>query len=132
MATILLAEDDALLRRTIQSILVRGGHEVVDVKSLGAAIEWFRQKPFDVVITDIGMPDFEGMSLIKRLSEEFSVTRIIAMSAERTSACCDLALAKRCGAIAGIEKPFAPQDLLNLVAWTLECPTLSYRSNPGL
>ncbi|MEE8577831.1 MAG: response regulator, partial [candidate division Zixibacteria bacterium] len=66
-AKILLADDDAGLRRVIQYKLQQGGHDVVAVADGQSALGLVRSQDFDVLITDLKMPGLNGIELLEKV-----------------------------------------------------------------
>ncbi len=116
MARILLVEDDDLMRKGVNRVLERGGHEVWESAGPKTALHMLDYLTVDVVITDVYMPGMSGVELIRRLQSRDHCRRIIAMTGGgfRTSAEL-LAEARSAGADGTIEKPFAPDTLLSTV-----------------
>lgn len=113
MARILLIEDEKLLRETLQIALQNGGHEVVPVANGAVALKTIEQARFDVVVTDILMPETDGLETIMRIRKASSDVRIVAMSGGgRTRNMDMLDYAKSFGADATLAKPFLPRQLL--------------------
>jgi DNA-binding response OmpR family regulator len=109
---ILVIDDDVLLLRTIAKILVGDGHEVFTAADGSYGMILFRQKNPDMVITDIVMPQQEGLETILTLRRDDNPIKIIVMSG------CDgemLETARLIGADEVIEKPFRAQELLSRV-----------------
>lgn len=69
MARILLAEDDGDMRRFLVKALERAGHEVVDFDNGAGAYERLREEPFSLLLTDIVMPEMDGIELARRATE---------------------------------------------------------------
>ena len=65
MARILIVEDDEQVRRLIDQILQRAGHDVVAAEDGVDALKLFDQAEFDLIITDLIMPEMEGMQTIR-------------------------------------------------------------------
>src|SRR5437879_4776343 len=111
MALILLVDDDQAVRRLVTAMLTRLGHEVVTATNGHEALRVFRGRAFDLVITDLIMPEKEGIETIRDLRRESRV-KIIAMSAGgNTSPSNYLNIAKHTGASALLPKPFSNQEL---------------------
>ena len=107
MASILVVEDDAALRQLFERMLVRDGHEVTMAADGAKALKLIETALFDVVITDLIMPEMEGLSLLRELRAKKSPLKIIAMSGGgRGSATDYLEMAKMLGAAATLPKPF--------------------------
>lgn len=73
---ILLVEDHEPTRGTLTRLLVRRGHEVASAGSVATALELAGRRPFDLVISDIGLPDGSGHELMQTLRAEHQLTGI--------------------------------------------------------
>jgi CheY-like chemotaxis protein len=106
---VLLVEDHFATRNALEIWLTDLGHEVTAVESVSQALEAAAHLEFDVLISDIGLPDGDGRDLVQRLSQTHRF-RAIAISGmmigptERESS-------RQAGFIAHLEKPFNPMDL---------------------
>lgn len=69
MNKILLAEDDHSMRRFIAKALVAAGYEVVSFDNGRSAFERLREEPFSLLLTDIVMPEMDGIELARRATE---------------------------------------------------------------
>jgi len=118
MALILIIDDDADTRDLMKATLEGAGHEVIVASDGLEGVKRYRTKRTDLVITDLFMPNQEGLETIKQMRMEFPDASIIAMSG-RPSGGTMLAVAKRLGAKASLQKPFLPEELLKLVEETL-------------
>jgi len=122
VARILVVEDQADIRALYARILKHAGHEVNEAPDGKVGSELYRENPADLVITDIIMPEKEGIELIMELRRDFPGVKIIAISGGGqtiTSATC-LRLAKGLGAIKTLAKPFSQQALLDTVREVLD------------
>lgn len=120
MQRILVVDDDEPFRLMLEKTLTRAGYEVESVSNGRSAIEVQRQRPAALVITDIVMPEKEGIETIMELRRLDPQVRIIAMSGGGWSRSgLNLEVAKKLGARAALEKPFAQQKLLDAVAEAL-------------
>jgi two-component system, cell cycle response regulator CpdR len=77
MARILLAEDDAALRRFLQRGLERAGHRVEEAEDGDAAQAALERRPFDLLIADIVMPGMDGIELARRACLERPDLRVM-------------------------------------------------------
>ena len=69
MAKIILAEDDEDMRRFLVRALERAGHAVVSFAEGASAFEEIKQNSYDLLLTDIVMPEMDGIELARRASE---------------------------------------------------------------
>ncbi|MEX0955049.1 MAG: response regulator [Rhizobiaceae bacterium] len=69
MARILLAEDDEDMRRFLVKALERAGHDIVDFDNGASAYERLREEAFSLLLTDIVMPEMDGIELARRATE---------------------------------------------------------------
>jgi CheY-like chemotaxis protein len=120
MARLLIIDDEKLARMTLRKILERAGHEVVEATNGAEGIAMYRAQRSDLVITDIIMPDKEGVETIIELKRDFPDLPLIAMSGGgRTRNLDFLKLAKQYGAARVLAKPFSQNDILEAVSATL-------------
>jgi CheY-like chemotaxis protein len=121
MAKILLVDDEEQLRSMLKLVLEEGGHSVREAADGKEALERFGSYAADVVITDIVMPNKEGIETIMELRRSCRDLKIIAMSGGGRNSSQDyLKLAKRCGADLTLAKPFTNQEILDAVSLVLE------------
>lgn len=80
MASVLLIDDDALVRATVAMQLELGGHTVAAVADGGAGLKAFDSGTYDAVVTDIIMPGIEGVETIRRLRQMDPAVVIVAMT----------------------------------------------------
>lgn len=117
---ILLIDDDEPLRRALALTLERSGYEVKPAGNGRIALDLIATWTPDLVITDIIMPEMEGIQTILALRKTNPALPIIAMSGGgRLKAESHLGLAKRLGAKVVLSKPFLPSEFLEAVAQTL-------------
>ncbi len=114
MASILLVEDDEQLRPLLRLVLERGGHQVQEAGNGKEALEIYLRHPADLVLTDLVMPDKEGLETILELRRIYPDVKIIAMSGGgRTGGGKSyLELARKFGADHILTKPFSNQEIL--------------------
>jgi DNA-binding response OmpR family regulator len=117
---VLVIDDDAMLRSFIVELLTRRGYAVVEAENGRDALALLDSRRFQVVITDIVMPDMEGLATIRQIRATLGTqTRIIAISGEGGDRTQYLRHAAVFGADATLEKPFAPPVLLALLEQVL-------------
>ncbi|MFG1690708.1 response regulator [Gemmatimonadota bacterium] len=121
MASILVIDDDPSVREVLRKVLERAGHTVLDAKDGKQALRMFARNPTDVVISDMYMPEMNGIEFLIRVREAFPEARIIAMSGggflDQESV---LAAASKLGAVGVLEKPFSPEECLEVVQTALD------------
>lgn len=116
MARILVVEDDAIMRRVLKDSLVRNGHDVAVAVNGADALRFLEAESFELVITDLIMPEVEGLQLLRTLRKKESPPKVIAMSGGgRGSAGDYLEMAKMQGAVATLKKPFTYQTLSDVI-----------------
>jgi DNA-binding response OmpR family regulator len=113
MADILLIDDDPQIRRLISRILRGAGHTVREATDGRSGLELFSQAAPALVITDLVMPDKEGIETIKEIRTKNLSIPILAISGGDTSIFLRAAIGL--GATASLEKPFAADELLAVV-----------------
>jgi DNA-binding NtrC family response regulator len=116
MASILVIDDDTGIRTTLRTMLTREGHTVSCANDGEAGLAAFAQDTPDLVITDIIMPETEGIETIQSIRQKSPGTPIIAMSGGGRAANVDfLPLALKFGAAATLTKPFGVKALLDAI-----------------
>ncbi len=126
MASILIIDDEEDIRDALQMVLESAGYDVMVASNGNEAIVLQRGEPADLIITDIIMPEKDGVAIIKEIREEFPGTRIIAISGgggaqsaeympDAITTTAYLAAAKDAGADMIFTKPFERKDLIQAV-----------------
>lgn len=120
MADILIIDDDAEILRALRKVLEAEGHSVTEAQDGKTALRHFAGDPADLVISDVYMPEMDGIEFLIRLKEAFPETRVIAMSGgghlpkDRV-----LGAASELGAEGILEKPFTVEEVLKVVEQVL-------------
>ena len=110
---LLVVDDNEDMRQSMKRLLEHFGYEVRVAQNGRRALEMQQQSHSDVLISDIFMPDTDGLETIKQFREAFPATRIIAMSGGGASLEADyLSTASVVGADAILRKPFSKESLL--------------------
>lgn len=117
MARVLVVDDEPEVLDTLVEALRLDGHEVDTAREGGEALEKHRVHPADVIVTDIVMPDRNGIDVMLALKREAPGTRVIAISGGGgISGHYDyLEIARLIGAKAVLQKPFSLQELRQTV-----------------
>src|SRR3954464_15295229 len=78
--TILVADDEPSVREFVERALIYAGFSVTAVPDGNAALEELAKKKFDLLLTDIVMPDLDGIALSLKVAKDFPATKIVMMS----------------------------------------------------
>ena len=117
MARILIADDSSTLRTMMRQILERAGHQVSEAPDGEAAVRMCRKGPPDLFITELVMPEKDGIEAIIELHRDFPFLKIIAVSGDCTiSPYINLKMASALGADRTLLKPFSRADFMEAVA----------------
>ena len=118
---IMVVDDDASIRRTLQILLSKAGYEVMQARDGLEAIRLWRDRGGDLVITDLHMPEKDGIETIIELLSYSPGIRIIAMSGggqtKRLDLLGNMALL---GSVFTIEKPFTLTEMMTMVGQALK------------
>jgi YesN/AraC family two-component response regulator len=121
MACILIIDDEPQLLDMLGQTLEREGYDIVKASNGKEGIKLYRENPVDLIITDIIMPEKEGIETIFELRKDSPDLKIIAISGGgRIEPDEYLDIAEKIGADRTFAKPVARQDLLNAVRDLLE------------
>lgn len=117
MSRLILVEDDPQVRGMLSETLQQEGYEVAEASNGREAITLYRQAPADLVITDIIMPEQDGVETIHALRREFPDVKVIAISGGSANIRGDylLGTANALGAIKTFNKPVDMNELLETV-----------------
>jgi len=117
MPKILVVDDEPEIRRLLRTWLEAERYEVFEAKDGAQAFELYKQVEPDLVITDIYMPNKDGLGLIRKLRSANSRAKMIAMTGGSSIDSSDpLVVAEMLGAELTVRKPFTDNDLLEAVA----------------
>lgn len=113
MARIILAEDDDDLRRFLVSALEKAGHKVTSFGEGASAFEEIKQETFDLLLTDIVMPEMDGIELARRAAELDPALKIMFITGFAAVALNPDSKAPKEAKV--LSKPFHLRDLVNEV-----------------
>ena len=121
LPTVLIADDDRSIRTVLTQALGRSGYQVRSTGTAAALWRWVEEGEGDLVITDVMMPDENGLDLIPRIRARRPDLRVIVMSAQSTLMTAVKAAQR--GAFEYLPKPFDLKELLAVVDRALAAPT---------
>src|ERR1700719_1398997 len=127
-STILVADDDRAIRMVLNQALIRLGHDVRMTGNAATLWRWVADGEGDLVITDVIMPDENGLDLIPRIKKLRPELRVIVMSAQSTLLTAVKATER--GAFEYLPKPFDLRELVSLVERALSAPLSAPPPNP--
>jgi DNA-binding NtrC family response regulator len=119
ISRILLIEDDDALSAVLAATLRDAGHVVQQAANGRDGMKLFKAAPADVIITDLIMPEQEGIETITAIRKQHPKLPIIAISGALMHATAYLQAAEKLGASRSLAKPFSSAQLLQLVAEVL-------------
>jgi len=118
MAVILVIDDEAPIRALLSAALESAGHKVVEASNGRDGLALYRQRPADLVIVDMLMPELNGLDTMLELTQEFLNVKVMAISGmggDQTM----LKTARLLGARRTLCKPFGIEELLCAVRYEL-------------
>ncbi len=113
----LLVDDEPALRRRIKQILVEIGCEVVEADDGAIAVEALLGASFDLVVTDLRMPNLDGMELLREVKKSHPFLPVVMITASGRVA--DAVSAMKAGASDFVNKPFHSEELRDVLAGAL-------------
>jgi CheY-like chemotaxis protein len=114
---ILVVDDNDQMRELLRLILETAGHKIVEAENGKIALDLFETTPADLVITDIIMPEMEGIDLIMTIRTRYPGVRIIAISGGgKIDPNLCLNMAGKLGADRILRKPFGKSDILSMIS----------------
>ncbi|MBW2220616.1 MAG: response regulator, partial [Deltaproteobacteria bacterium] len=110
---IMVVDDEMGICRNVEKILAKSNYEVVHAQSAKEALDKMALESFSLLISDIVMPEMNGLELLKLVKEEWPLTKAVMMTAYAST---DTAMKSiRLGALDYIPKPFTPDELRTTV-----------------
>lgn len=118
MTTILIVEDEDLLREGVQEVLEMNGYVVIGAADGIEALQWLSETQVDLVVTDLVMPNMDGVDFVAKLRERYAHLPVIVVSGSSHSVMARYGLKSIDvpGANASLFKPFKSQELLAKIA----------------
>ncbi len=115
MPSILAVDDSASMRQMVTFTLKGAGFEVAEAKDGQEALALAQEKKYDLVLSDVNMPNMNGIELVKALRQlaDYKFVPVLMLTTESTG---DMKMqGKQAGATGWIVKPFNPDQLLNTI-----------------
>jgi two-component system chemotaxis response regulator CheY len=114
MATILAVDDSVSMRRMVSATLQTAGHQVIEAEDGRAAFDTARAQQVDLVVTDVNMPNMDGITLVRELRTlpGYLKTPILILTTESADRKHE---GRAAGATGWISKPFDPDQLVAIV-----------------
>ena len=114
----LIIDDEEPVQALLRATLEAAGHAVVEAPNGRLGLETYRQRPTDLVITDIAVPEMNGLDLILEFTRAFLNVKVIVISGAHDP---ELSLdrAKHLGARQTLRKPFGMDEFLKIVQYEL-------------
>ncbi len=117
--TILVVDDSVSIRQSVSFILKQNGFAVVDAEDGVQGLEKLKSTTVQLIITDVNMPNMDGITMIKKIREipDFRFIPILVLTTESQGSIIDEG--KKAGATGWIVKPFSNEKLLTTIAKVL-------------
>ncbi|HEX6532786.1 MAG TPA: response regulator [Nitrospira sp.] len=115
MANILIIDDEKAVRSLLRVVLESEDHHVLEASNGRLGLKLYREGSFDLIITDLIMPEMDGLTLISELTRSYLSVKVIAITGTREL----LGRAKLLGARQTLHKPFDVKELLSAVKYEL-------------
>jgi DNA-binding NtrC family response regulator len=116
--SILVIDDEEVMRDSCRQVLVRHGHEVATAANGPAGLELLAEHNFDLVMLDLKMPGLAGMAVLDRIKQAAPETIVVVITGHATIAAAVEAM--KLGAYDLLPKPFTPDELMAIVNRALE------------
>jgi len=117
---ILLIDDDANILGVYAEMLRTAGYEVVEASNGKEGVRLYKEASFDLVVTDLLMPEKDGLEVVMELRRDFPEVKIITLSAGNAYGHSSLETSLALGAARTLRKPFKEDQLLEAVREVLE------------
>jgi CheY-like chemotaxis protein len=115
---VLVIDDEAIVRVSCQRVLEPEGYEVKVTSRGDEALRLMEEEKYDIVLTDLKMPDMDGLEVLKEIKRRWPDIQVIIITGYGTISTAVQAI--KLGAYDYIEKPFTPEDILNVVKRAME------------
>ena len=122
MVRVLVLDDDPLIQATLPLLLREHGHEVLTAVNGKLGLRLLQTEPVDLILTDIMMPEADGIEVVRAVVKDHPTIALVAMSggSSRLRGTDAVYLTRLLGAHAVLIKPFGEEDLLEAIRKALE------------
>ncbi len=127
---ILLVDDETPLRRALARPLISAGFTVIEAHGLNDALERLHTDRIDLIVTDLRLPDGDGMQLAWTAQQSFPDMRTLIMSGYATGK--DQQVASNLGVVSVLHKPFSAETLIQQVELAIDCRNSFFGNLHGL
>lgn len=110
---ILVVDDENIVLMSCQRALTPEGYEVRTVRSGSEGLKILKDEKFDIVLTDLKMPDMDGIDVLRLVKEGWPDTEVIIITGYQTVETAVKAI--KLGAYDYVEKPFTPEQILSVI-----------------
>jgi DNA-binding NtrC family response regulator len=117
---VLVVDDEEIVRESYKRALTEAGYNVRTVESGSDALEACRAESFDVMLTDLKMPEMDGVEIAQAMKQEFPDVRVVIITGYPTRSSADRAA--QLGIFDYLEKPLSPERLSAATAEVLSRP----------
>ncbi len=112
MLRVLVIDDEAMIRRLLRNVLEQSSYHVDEAENGRLGLEKLATATYDLVITDLDMPETDGLEVVSTVSKRWPDVPVIVISGGgRLGSDDNLPVAVRLGAVAAIHKPFTMRQL---------------------
>lgn len=125
---IMVVDDEASICRNVEKILIKNNYHVTCANSAEEALEKMEGEPFNLMITDIVMPQMNGLELLRKVKSQWPETKALTMTAFASTDTAHKAI--RLGALDYLPKPFTPGELRDMVDQALSGKLIEARVSP--
>jgi DNA-binding NtrC family response regulator len=127
-ASVLAVDDDADLGKVLVALLAKEGYAAEHVPSGHQALARMEERPFDAVLTDLRMPDMDGLALLKEVGRRWPQVPVILLTAHGSIPAAVEAM--KAGAVDFLLKPFDPRELAFVVGKALSATKRDREATP--
>jgi DNA-binding NtrC family response regulator len=125
LRTVLIAEDEANMRRVLCALLERDGYRTIEASDGAAALESLAREPVDAILTDLRMPKLNGLELLEQVRRRHPEIPVIMLTAHGTVGSAVEALKQ--GAFDYLTKPFDPDEIRHVMEKAVSTRRLAAR-----